>query len=275
MPSSFEAAVEERVEEEREEERRTSYLELFFDLVFVFAITQVTALILSDTSAAGFARSLLMLALVWWAWSGFAWMTNSIDIDDRVTRVAMLVAMAAVFMMAFAIPAAFEGDGEWFGAAYLAVAVLNILLYLRGAKDDAELFRSVARLAPFFLLGPVLAFVGGFLDGGVRNGLWVAAVLVNLVGALDAGGRVWRVSAAHFAERHASRSWRSGSERSRRSGTWSSRRRCWSRSRGRRRCGGRTSASWRAPSSVRSFAPPTRPSADGWRATCSPSRTSP
>ena len=69
-----------------EEERKTSYLELFFDLVFVFAITQVTSLILEDTSAAGFARSALVLGLVWWAWSAYAWMTNAIDIESSVAR---------------------------------------------------------------------------------------------------------------------------------------------------------------------------------------------
>jgi low temperature requirement protein LtrA len=185
------------------EERRTSYLELFFDLVFVFAITQVTSLVLSDTSPAGFARSLLVTGLVWWAWSGFAWMTNAIDVDDRLTQLAMVLSMAAAFMMAFAIPGAFSGDGAWFGASFLALATLNVSLYLRGARSDRELLGSVARLAPFFLLGPILVLAGGLVDGRARDILWIVAVLVNLAGALDAGGRVWRVSASHFAERHA------------------------------------------------------------------------
>jgi low temperature requirement protein LtrA len=196
-------AVTEAAEAQAEEERRTTYVELFFDLVFVFAITQVTALVLSDTSVAGFGRSILILALVWWLWSGFAWMTNSIDIDDRLTRFAILLAMAATFMMAFAIPSAFDGDGAWFGASYLAVGTLNVALYLRGAQGDPEFLRSVTRLAPFFLLGPVLALAGGLVDGGARDGLWIAVVAVTLLGALDAGGRVWRVSPSHFAERHA------------------------------------------------------------------------
>ncbi|MFN0154388.1 MAG: low temperature requirement protein A [Gaiella sp.] len=193
----------EGVEMVTDEERRTSYLELFFDLVVVFAITQVAALILSDTSAAGFARSTLVLGLVWWAWSGFAWMTNAIDIDDRVTKLSMLLAMAATFMLAFAIPGAYAGDGAWLGSAFLAIGVLNVWLYLRGSRHDRELQRSVARLAPFFLGGPVLVFGGGLVDGHARDVLWVVAILVNLAGALDAGGRVWRVSASHFAERHA------------------------------------------------------------------------
>ncbi len=186
-----------------QDERRTSYLELFFDLVFVFAITQVTSLVLSDTSPAGFARSLLVTGLLWWAWSGFAWMTNAIDIDDRLTQLAMVLAMAAAFMAAFAIPEAFGENGAWFGASFLALASLNILLYLRGARGDGELMQSVARLAAFFLTGPLLVLAGGLADGAARDALWIAAVLVNLAGAIDAGGRVWRVSASHFAERHA------------------------------------------------------------------------
>ncbi len=200
---AIEAEVGERVEATLEEERRTSYLELFFDLVFVFAITQVTSLILSDTSAAGFAKSLLVLGLIWWAWSGFAWMTNTIDVEDLVTRVAVLVAMAAVFMVALTIPDAYGDDGVWFGSAYLAVLVLNVALYVRGTKGDPELLRSVLRLAPFFLAGPACVLIGGFLEHDARVALWILGIAVNMAGALDAGGRTWRVSASHFAERHA------------------------------------------------------------------------
>ena len=80
---------------------------------------------------------------------------------------------------------------------------VNVFLYVRGTKGDPEVLRSVARLAPFFLAGPTLVLVGSFFHGGARDGLWIAANVVNLAGALDAGGRTWRVSASHFAERHA------------------------------------------------------------------------
>ena len=83
-----------------EEEKKASFLELFFDLVFVFAFTQVTALILEDTSAAGFARAVLVLAMVWWAWSAYTWMTNAIDVESLVTRLIVFAAMAATFFLA-------------------------------------------------------------------------------------------------------------------------------------------------------------------------------
>jgi low temperature requirement protein LtrA len=111
--------------------------------------------------------------------------------------------MAATFFMALAVPDAYGEDGAWFGSAFFALLVLNVVLYLRGTRRDRELQRSVARLAAFFLVGPTLTLAGGLVDGEWRTGLWLAGFAVNLAGALDAGRSTWRVSPAHFAERHA------------------------------------------------------------------------
>ncbi len=188
-----------------EEERRTSYLELFFDLVFVFAITQVTLLLLSNTSPAGFARSALVLALVWWAWSGFTWMTNAIDIESQVTKLLFLAGMAGAFFMALAVPHAYSDQGVWFGSAYLFIGALNMSLYGWGLKDRPAEFAALKRLLPFFLLSPLLVLVGGFADSlPLRSGLWVAAMAVAVGGVLASGNdNDWRVSPAHFAERYA------------------------------------------------------------------------
>src|SRR4249920_530403 len=121
---------------EEEEERKTSYLELFFDLVFVFAFTQVTALILEDTSVQGFLRAALVLAMVWWAWSAYAWMTNAIDIENVVTRLIIFAAMAAGFFMALAVPDAFQDEAAWFAVAYFIVRVLNSTLFAWGVRRD-------------------------------------------------------------------------------------------------------------------------------------------
>src|SRR5919199_5384166 len=103
-----------------EGERRTSYLELFFDLVFVFAVTQVTSLVAKDPTATGFLHGALVFGLVWWAWSGFAWLTNAIDVESATVRLLMLAAAGAAFFMAIALPHAFGGDGARFMAAYVA-----------------------------------------------------------------------------------------------------------------------------------------------------------
>ena len=95
-----------------ESERRTSYLELFFDLVFVFAITEVTTMILDEDG--GFLRAALILALTWWAWSTYAWLTNAIDVEQTAVRLAVLVAAGASFFMAVSVPQAFGATGLWF-----------------------------------------------------------------------------------------------------------------------------------------------------------------
>jgi low temperature requirement protein LtrA len=186
-----------------EEERKTSFLELFFDLVFVFAFTQVTALILEDTSAAGFARAALVLAMVWWAWSAYAWMTNAIDIENAITRLIIFAAMAAGFFMALAVPDAFQDEAAWFAVAYFVVRVLNSTLYAWGVRADPGQLRATLRLAPWFLVAALVALVGGFVDPDYRAWVWLASLVIDVVGTLTVARAEWRVSPAHFAERFA------------------------------------------------------------------------
>ena len=186
-----------------EEERTTSYLELFFDLVFVFAITQVTSLILEDTSAAGFARAALVLGLVWWAWSAYAWMTNAIDIENVVTRLIVLAAMAAAFFMALAVPDAYQDEGVWFAVAYFTVRILNTTLFSWGVRHDPGQLRATFRLAPWFLVAALVALVGGFAEGDNRAYFWIASLTIDVVGTLTVARANWRVSPSHFAERFA------------------------------------------------------------------------
>ena len=186
-----------------EEERKTSYLELFFDLVFVFAFTQVTALILEDTSPQGFARSALVLAMIWWAWSAYAWMTDAIDIDNTVTRLIIFAAMASGFFMALAVPDAFQDEAAWFAVAYFVVRALNSALFAWGVRDDPGNLRATLRLAPWFLGAAVVALAGGFVDPDYRAWVWLASLVIDVVGTLTVARLEWRVSPSHFAERFA------------------------------------------------------------------------
>jgi low temperature requirement protein LtrA len=186
-----------------EEERKTSYLELFFDLVFVFAFTQVTALILEDTSPEGFARAALVLAMVWWAWSAYAWMTNAIDVDNVVTRLIIFAAMGAGFFMALAVPDAFQDEAAWFAVAYFVVRVLNSALFAWGVRADPGNLRATLRLTPWFFGAAVVALVGGFVDPDYRAWLWLASLVIDVVGTLTVARLEWRVSPSHFAERYA------------------------------------------------------------------------
>ncbi len=187
-----------------DDEYRVSPLELFFDLVFVFAFTQVTALLATDLTGMGVLRGIALLLVVWWAWVGYAWLTNSIPVDDDIrSRIVVFAAMAAGLVMGLAIPKAFGEDGLLFGFAYLTVTVLFVLLYMVATRDNPEMNRAVRRLAPGILLSPVLVATAGFFDAGaVRAVLWTIALTVTLVSPLISGTDGWHVRPAHFAERH-------------------------------------------------------------------------
>jgi low temperature requirement protein LtrA len=190
-------------ETEAEEERRTSYLELFFDLVFVFAVTQVTALVAHDPTAHGFAHGALAFGLVWWAWSGYAWMTNAIDVESPLVRVLVLVAAGASFFLAIALPDAFGDDGLRFVLAYLVVRLVHIGLYVWGLRSDPAHQAAILRLAPWFFVAPFVALGGGFADGDVRVALWILSLAIDVTGAASVGRGGFRVSPSHFAERYA------------------------------------------------------------------------
>jgi low temperature requirement protein LtrA len=184
-------------------ERRTSYLELFFDLVFVFAITQVATLMIDDPTAAGYARAVVVLWLVWWAWGAYAWMTNAISIESRGVRVTFLGVTLGCLFVALGVPGAYGDDVLWFVVPYFAVRVAHIGLYVWGLRLDPEHQAAIRKLAPWFLVAPLVVLVGGFVDGNVRVSFWLAAAAIDIAGALNVRNAGFRVSASHFAERYA------------------------------------------------------------------------
>jgi low temperature requirement protein LtrA len=183
-------------------EQRVTPLELFFDLVFVFAITQVTGLMSADPTWHGVGRGLLVLAALWWAWGAYAWLTNTLEPEEGRVRLAMLTAMAALLVVALAVPGVFGDDAVLFGFAYLAVRLLHLVLYSIAGRDDPDLLRAVVRIVPSATLAPLLLVAAAFLDGRTQVELWVAALLIDYLGVLIGRMRGWRVSPAHFAERY-------------------------------------------------------------------------
>ena len=177
-------------------------LELFFDLVFVFAFTQVTTVLSDNPTWSGLGHGLLILGALWWAWAAYAWLTNTVDPDVGAVWGAMLVAMAAMFAAALTVPDAFGSHGVLFGVAFLIVTVMHLTLYALGARGDPDLFAAVLRVAPSSLAGAVLIIVAGFVDGGLKPLLWLAALAVGYLTPLLVGMGGWRVQPAHFVERH-------------------------------------------------------------------------
>jgi low temperature requirement protein LtrA len=188
---------------ESEQEHQVTPLELFFDLVFVFAITQVTSLLAHDPDWGGVLRGMLVLAALWWAWTAYAWLTSTMDIDEGGVRLAMLAAMAALLFVALAVPGAFGDDAVLFGVTYLLVRLLHVVLYAIVGWDDHDLLGAVLRFAPTAIFSASLLVVAGFLHGDDRIALWIVALAIDYVGpAVIGAGRGWRIAPEHFAERH-------------------------------------------------------------------------
>jgi low temperature requirement protein LtrA len=185
------------------DEHQVTPLELFFDLVFVFAITQVTSLLADNPTWAGVLRGMLVLAALWWAWGVYAWLTSTIDVDEGGIRLVMLCTMMAMFGVALAVPRSFGSDAVLFGVAYFLVRVLHLVLSAIPARDDPDRRGALLRFAPGAILGASLLVVAGFVEGNGRIAVWVVALAVDYLGPVVLGiGQGWKVAPEHFAERH-------------------------------------------------------------------------
>src|SRR3954463_6372250 len=146
-------------------EQRVTPLELFFDLVFVFAITRVTALMAHDLSWASIGQGLLLLAALWWGWAAYAWLTNHVSGEDGRARVVGFVAMGAMVLVALAVPEAFDAHALLFALAYLVMRMAHLALYWVSSLEDPEVHVAVARLLPTPITGPLILGAAPFARG--------------------------------------------------------------------------------------------------------------
>ena len=179
---------------------RVSTLELFFDLVFVFTITQLTSVLVEGGDAAALAQVVVMLAVIWWMYDGYAWLTNAIATDHVRHQLLLLGGMGAFLLVALAVPDAYQGEGLAFGIGYLAVVVLHAGMYLRGTSLSEV--RAILRLVPFNLAAAVLALVGGALGGSSQWLLWGTAALLLWVTPWFTSTEGFVIVPEHFVERH-------------------------------------------------------------------------
>jgi low temperature requirement protein LtrA len=183
-------------------DERVTPLELFFDLVFVLAITQCSALMVHEPTWAGLAKGLLVLGMLWWSWVGYAWLTSVVDPEEGTVRLALFAAMAAMLVVSLCVPGAFGDNALLFAGAYAVFRIAHLWLFVVASRDDPHLRRSVGLLAVGTAIGCGLLVVAAFTDGLTQGGLWALALVLDMGGPYLFDSSGWKLVPGHFAERH-------------------------------------------------------------------------
>jgi low temperature requirement protein LtrA len=181
---------------------RVTPLELFFDLVFVLAITQCTALMSHHPTWSGLAQGLLVLGMLWWAWTGYSWLTSVIDPEEGAVRLVMFGAMAALLLVSLCVPEAFGNLALAFALIYGVVRTAHIALFMLASPEDDALRHSVLGLAASTAVAVALLATASLFDGLAQGALWALALLLDMGGPYFFGSEGWRLVPGHFAERH-------------------------------------------------------------------------
>jgi len=181
---------------------RVTPLELFFDLVFVLALTQCTTLIARTPTWEGMLKGLLVLGVLWWSWCGYAWLTSVVDPEEGAVRLAMFAAMAAFLVCALCVPGAFGAEALLFACAYAAVRAAHIVLFMLASREDPKLRHSVVGLAGSTAVAVGLLLAGALAGGRLQLGLWGLALVLDMGGPYLFGADGWKLVPGHFAERH-------------------------------------------------------------------------
>jgi low temperature requirement protein LtrA len=181
---------------------RVTPLELFFDLVFVLAITQCTALMAAEPTWTGLGKGMLVLGVLWWSWVGYSWLTSVVDPEEGATRLVIFAAMAGLLVAALCVPEAFGDSALLFACAYGVVRFSQIALMILASRDDPSLRRSTLGLAGGTAIGVGLLVAASAFDGALQGGLWVLALLLDMGEPYLFGSEGWKLVPGHFAERH-------------------------------------------------------------------------
>ncbi|HEX8105730.1 MAG TPA: low temperature requirement protein A [Solirubrobacteraceae bacterium] len=184
------------------EEARVTPLELFFDLVFVLALTQCTALMAETPTWEGIGRAMVLLGSLWWAWGGYTWLTSVIDPEEGAVRVVFFAAMAAMLVAGLCVPDAFGDTALGFALALAAVRALHLVLFRVASRDSPDMRRSVGALAVGTAIGMGLLIGGSFADPGLQLAIWAVALVLDMGGPYVFGAGGWTLIPGHFAERY-------------------------------------------------------------------------
>lgn len=193
--------VNEPATDEHPPDKTADTLELFFDLVFVFAITQVVYLLAHDLTWGGAARAGVLLGVLWWGWANWTWATNLVDLSPTWRRLVVLAAMAATIVMAHSVTSAFEGDGLWVAVPYLIMTQLASALILEHLRGDEAALRGLLKFAPVSAAGGALLITGAIADTH-QEWIWLGALVLTMLASELSGRERWALKPGHFAERH-------------------------------------------------------------------------
>jgi low temperature requirement protein LtrA len=186
----------------KREDEMVTPLELFFDLVFVLALTQCTALMADEPTWEGLAKGLLVLGVLWWAWVGYAWLTSVVDPEEDAVRLTIFVAMAALLVAGLCVPEAFGDAALIFALAYGVVRIAHIALFMLASRDEPTLRASVIGLGISTAIASGLLVGASFADGALQGGLWALALALDIAGPYFFGAAGWKLVPHHFSERH-------------------------------------------------------------------------
>ncbi len=177
-------------------------LELFFDLVFVLAITQCTQLMADEPTWEGIAKGLLVLAVLWWSWIGYAWLTSVVDPEEGAVRLVIFAAMAGLLVASICVPGAFDDSALIFAVAYAVVRAAHIALFWIASEDDQDLRKSTTGLGISTAIACGVLVGASFADGALQGALWCLAIAIDIGGPYFFGAAGWKLMPEHFAERH-------------------------------------------------------------------------
>ena len=185
------------------EDQKVTFVELFFDLVFVFSVTQVVGLFHDGIDWTSVGQAVLVFWLVWWAWTQFTWALNAADTTHQLVELGALVATAVAFFMAVALPDAFHGRAAWFAVTYVLVRVIGLTLYAWVASSNRGQRAAVRTFGIVSIGGLVAVLIGGFVGGALQYWFWGLAIVLDIIAAAI-GGQVtgWNLHPEHFGERH-------------------------------------------------------------------------
>ena len=183
-------------------DRNASTLELFFDLVYVFAITQVVSFVHHEPSALGLAKAAFLLLLLWWTWSIYTWTTNWTGTDSAPIKLFLLATMGTTLVMATSVPDAFGESSQLFGITFFLVRLLAGGLYWVASAEYPAQRKAFYTFFPISQAGATLVLIGGFLEGPWLWAFFVAGAALDIFSAISAGRGTWAVDAAHFHERN-------------------------------------------------------------------------